>query len=109
MQAEHITSCVVSTANCTENNVSPIVGVRPVDHIILPINPDIETGQWNGGEIAFPLGGKSDTLTMNKIDLPVERGHGDPLYLADTAEGYFIDEKTEGRDIFMRLSVSDGR
>jgi hypothetical protein len=108
MQAEHITSCVVSTADSTENNVSPVVGIRPVDHIVLPINSDIEADQWHGGKIAFPLSRKGDTLTMNKINLPVECGHGDPLYLADTAEGYLIDKKTEGRGIFMGLSVSDG-
>jgi hypothetical protein len=47
-------------------------------------------------------------MTMNKIDLPVECGHGDSLYLADTAEGYLIDEKAKGRGIFMGLSVSGG-
>ena len=109
MQAEHITGRVVSTTDSAKNNVSPIVGVRPVDHVVLPIDSDIEAGQWQGGKMTFPLSRKGNALTMNKIDLPVECGHGDPLHLADPAEGYLIDEKTEGRGIFVGLSVSDRR
>jgi hypothetical protein len=45
---------------------------------------------------------------INEIDLPVECGHGDPLHLADTAEGYLIDEKAENGGIFMRFSISAG-
>ena len=108
MQAEHITSRVVRTADSAESDVSPVIGIRPVDHIVLPIDSDIEAGEWHGGKIAFPLSRKGNALTMNKIDLPVECGHGDPLHLADTAEGYLIDEKTECCGIFVGLSVSDG-
>jgi hypothetical protein len=109
MQAEHITSRVVSTANSTENDVSPVVGIRPADHLVLPINSDIEAAEWHGGKIAFSLSRKGNALAMNKIDLPVECGHGDPLHLADTAEGYLIDEKTENSSIFVGFSVPDRR
>jgi len=46
---------------------------------------------------------------MNKIDLPVESGHGDPFHLADTTERHFVDEKTENSGIFVGLSVPDRR
>jgi hypothetical protein len=108
MQAEHITSRVVSTAYSAENDVPPVVGIRPVDHIVLPIDSDIEAGEWHGGKIAFPLSRKGNALMINEIDLPVECGHGDPLHLADTAEGYLIDEKAENGGIFMRFSISAG-
>jgi len=107
MQAEHITSRVVSTADSTKNDVSPVVGIRPVDHIVLPINSDIEAAKWHGEKIAFPLSRKGNALTMNKIDLSVECGHGDPLHLADTAEGHLVDEKTENSGIFAGFSVPD--
>ena len=58
--------------------------------------------------MAFPLSRKGNALMINKVDLQIERGHGDPLDLADTAEGYLIYEKTEDRCIFVRFSVSDG-
>ena len=51
MQAEHITSRVVSTADSTENDVSPVVGIRPVDHIVLPVNSDIEAGECMVGRL----------------------------------------------------------
>ena len=61
------------------------------DHIVLPVDSDIEAGDWHGGKMAFPFSRQGKTVTMNKVNLPVECGHGDPLHLADTAEGYFID------------------
>ena len=44
---------------------------------------------------------------MNKIDLPVESGHGDFFYLADTTERHLVDEKTENGGIFVGFSVSN--
>lgn len=44
---------------------------------------------------------------MNKIDLPVESGHGDPFYLTDTTERHLVDEKTENSGIFVGFSVPD--
>jgi hypothetical protein len=57
--------------------------------------------------MAFPLSRKGNALTMNKIDLPVECGHGDPLHLADTPKGHLIDQKTENNGIFVGFSVPD--
>src|SRR5659263_334857 len=91
MQAEDITGRVVSAANSTENDVSPIIGVRPVDHIVLPVNSDIEAGEWQGGKITFSLSRKGKALPMNKIDLPIESRHGDPFHLADTTERHLVD------------------
>jgi len=73
----------------------------------LPINSDIEAAQWHGGKIAFPLSRKGNTLTVDKIDLPVEGGHGDPFHLADTTERHLVDEKTENSRIFVGFSVPD--
>jgi len=44
---------------------------------------------------------------MNKIDLPVESGHGDPFHLTDTTERHLVYEKKENGGIFVRFSVSD--
>jgi hypothetical protein len=44
---------------------------------------------------------------MDKIDLPVKRGHGDPFHLADTTERHLVDEKTENGGILVRFSVPD--
>jgi hypothetical protein len=48
MWTEDITGRVVSTADGMENNVSAVVSVRPVDHIVLPVNSDVEAGQRQG-------------------------------------------------------------
>jgi hypothetical protein len=80
METEDITGRVVSATDSTENDVSPVVGVRPVDHIVLPVNPDIEAGKHHGWKIALPLSRKTNALPMNKINLPVQSGHGDPLH-----------------------------
>jgi hypothetical protein len=109
MQTKDITGRVVSAADGTENDVSPIVGIRPVDHIILPVNSDIEAGEWHGGKIAFPLSRKGKALPMNKIDLPIESRHGDPFHLADTTERHLVDEKTEYGSIFIGFSVTTCR
>jgi hypothetical protein len=45
---------------------------------------------------------------MNKFDLPVERGHGDPFHLADTTERHLVDEQAENGGIFVGFSVPDG-
>jgi hypothetical protein len=42
---------------------------------------------------------------MNKIDLPVKSGNGDPFHFADTTERYLIDEKTENSGIFVGFSL----
>jgi hypothetical protein len=42
----------------------------------LSIDSDVEAGQRHGEKMAFPLSRKGNALTMNKIDLPVESGHG---------------------------------
>jgi hypothetical protein len=109
MQTEDITGRVVSAADSTENDVSPVVGIRPVDHIVLPVNSDIEAGEWHGGEIAFPLSRKGKALPMNKIDLPIKSRHGNPFHLADTTEWNLVDEKTENSCIFVGSSVPDRR
>ncbi|MGZ6210399.1 MAG: hypothetical protein ACXWL9_09665, partial [Syntrophales bacterium] len=90
-----ITGRVVSAADSTENDVSPVVGVRPVDHIVLPVNSDIEAGERHGGQIAFPLRRKGKALPMNKIDLPIESRHADLFHLTDTTERHLVDEKTK--------------
>jgi hypothetical protein len=73
----------------------------------LPVNSDIEAGEWHGGKIAFPLSRKGKALPMNKIDLPIESRHGDPFHLADTTEWHLVDEKTENCSIFVGFSVPD--
>jgi len=73
----------------------------------LPVNSDIEAGEWHGGKIAFPLSRKGNALPMDKIDLPVERGHGDSFHLADTTERHLVDEKTKNSRIFVGFSVPD--
>jgi hypothetical protein len=57
--------------------------------------------------MAFPLRHKGHALPMNKIDLPVESGHGDPFHFADPTERYLVDEKTENSGIFVGFSVPD--
>jgi hypothetical protein len=71
MQAEHITSHVVSTADSTENNVSAVLSIGPIDHIVLTIGPNIKARQWHSRKMAFPLSREGDALAMNKIDLSV--------------------------------------
>ena len=90
-----------------ENDVSPVLGLRSVDHIVLPGNSDIEAGKQHGWKIAFPLSCKTYALPMNKIDLPVESGHGDPFHLADTTERHLVYEKTKNGGIFVGFSVPD--
>jgi hypothetical protein len=107
MYAEDITGRVVSAADSTENDVSPVGSVRPVEHIVLPVNSDIEAGKQLGWKIAFPLSCKTYALPMYEIDLPVERGHGDPFHLADTTERHLVDEKTENSSILVGFSVPD--
>jgi hypothetical protein len=58
----------------------------------LPVNSDIEAGEWHGGENAFPLSCKGKALPMNEIDLPIESRHGDSFHLADTTKRYLVDE-----------------
>jgi hypothetical protein len=40
---------------------------------------------------------------MNKIEFPVQSGHGDPFHLADTMGRYLVDEKKAFKK---RLSAS---
>lgn len=108
MKAEDITGRVVSAADRTENDVSSVLSVRPVKHIVLPVNSDIQAGKQHGWKIAFPLSCKTYALPMDKIDLPVQSGHRDSFHLADTTEGHLVDEKTENSGIFMGFSVPDG-
>jgi hypothetical protein len=61
----------------------------------LPVNSDIEAGEWHGGENTFPVSGKGKALPMDKINLPIKCRHGDSFHLADTTERYLVDEKTE--------------
>jgi hypothetical protein len=67
----------------------------------------MEAGKRHGWKIAFPLSCKTCALLMNKIDLPVESGHGDPFYLADTTERHLVYEKTEYSGIFVGFAVPD--
>ena len=69
----------------------------------------VERLQWHGGENAFPLSRKGKALPMNKIDLLIESRHGDSFHLADTAERYLVDEKTENCSIFVGFSLPDRR
>ena len=69
------------------------------------VNSDIEAGEWHGGKIALHLIRKGNALPMNKIDLPVKSGNGDPFHFADTTERYLIDEKTENSGIFVGFSL----
>jgi hypothetical protein len=75
----------------------------------LPVNSDIEAGQWQDGKIAFPLSRKRKTLPVNKIDLPIESRHADSFNLANATERHLVDDKTENNSIFVGLSVPDRR
>jgi hypothetical protein len=107
MQTENISSRVVSAADSTENDVSPVLGIRPVDHIVLAVNSDIQADKRHGWKIALPLSRKTCAMPMKKIDLPVKSGHSDPFQLTNTTERHLVDKKTENSGIFMGFSVPD--
>ncbi len=106
MGSKNIAGSVVGGSDGVKGHVSSIRRTRPVDHVILAIDADVESSDLSFWEGPFSSPGKKHTLAVDKIDLAVESFLAYTGHLTNPAKGHFVHEKTENDKVLVRHSLS---
>lgn len=95
MDTEHKTSDIIGATNCRDDNIPLVVGVGPVHDMILTIDRQEQPMQIHLWEHPLIVGGESQTLTVNEVDLAIECVHADLRNFIDSPERHLVDQEVE--------------
>src|SRR6202521_1305280 len=109
MQPKAVAGRVIHARNRRKNDVAPVLPHIPIDHIVLPIDPDVEPADRKGQELAFPVGREGKTLLVDEGEAAQQCRGRHIRDLTDSREGHLVYQHLEDELVIARLALTGGR
>ncbi len=106
---EDIAGDVIGTADGGELDVALVLAPRPIDHVVLSVDSDVEPRDREPAEqTPLPVAREGQALAVQEVDFRVEGPRGDVSDLAQPPEGALVHEQPEDQPVLVRLLLSHG-